>query len=136
MSALPVGKGQCLRDGDDAAVLALGPMANRAVEAAEAIKSKTGAAVAVYDIRFLKPFDEDILARAIACGRILTVEDGTVKGGLYSEVAERLAGSGIPVRGLGIPDSFIHQDRQSAQRHACGLDTEGITKALEELLKA
>lgn len=136
MSALPVGKGQCLREGADAAVLALGPMANRAVEAAEAIKSKTGAEVAVYDIRFLKPFDEDILVRAKACGRILTVEDGTVKGGLYSEVAERLAGSGIPVRGLGIPDSFIHQDRQSAQRHACGLDTEGITKALEELLKA
>ena len=131
METLPAGKAECLLQGDQAAVFALGPMANRALEAAGRFDA---ARVAVWDVRFLKPFDEELLREAVRCGRVLTVEDGALKGGLYAEVCERLAGSGVRIRGLGIPDRFISQDSQAAQRHACGLDADGIAAALSELL--
>ena len=125
------GQGECLREGADIAVLGLGPVTNRALEAARQLSLRQ---VAVYDMRFLKPLDERILERAASCGRILTVEDGTIKGGLYSAVCEWLAAHGltsVEVHALAIPDAFIHHARQGQQRAACGLDTAGIIRALE-----
>ena len=130
---LPVGCGECLLEGEGLAILALGPVANRAVEAALQYEAKGGKRPAVYDVRFLKPFDEALFAKVLArFRRILTLEDGCLKGGLYSEVCERVAGSGIEVTGHGIPDRFIAQDTQAAQRAACGLDTAGILAFLEK----
>ena len=138
LEALPVGKGERLLEGKGVAVLAIGPCANRALEAAKRHKADYWKAPAVYDMRFLKPLDTDILEE-VATGfhTILTVEDGCLKGGLYSAVCEYFAGrSNRPViKGLGIPDRFVEQDRQDAQRQDCGLDSESILDLLPEMMK-
>jgi len=132
---LAPGKGEKLRDGKDIAVLTLGPVASDALAAAEAFEKESGMSVAVYDVRYLKPFDTDILKAAAATGRIITVEDGSVKGGLYSEVCEQLAGEApeVRIKGIGIPDRFILQGRQVEERAECGLDMDGILEMMRIL---
>ena len=91
----------------------------------------------VYDMRFLKPIDTDILEEVAAtCHSILTVEDGCIKGGLYGAVSEYFAGrSKRPIiKGLGIPDRFVEQDSQDSQRRDCGLDSESILDLLREMM--
>ncbi len=126
------GKGSKVCDGERVAVIALGPEVNRAMEAARRIKEETGRGPAIFNARFLKPFDADILAQVSEYEAALTVEEGCLKGGLFSEVAEglALAGSGTKVRGLGVPDIFIKQDSQATQRKDCRLDAEGIYSEL------
>ena len=107
----------------------------RAVERASAEK---GLEILHYDLRFLKPVDTAALEDACRrCRHIVTLEDGAVEGGLYSVVAEYIAanGCGCTLSGLGIPDRFVEQDRQSAQRQDCGLDTESILDLLTEMMK-
>ena len=134
---LPVGKGEKLLDGKEVAILALGPVANRALEAALRYKAGHPAAPAVYDMRFLKPLDTDILEEVSRFRVILTMEDGAVKGGLYGAVCEFFAAreDAPVVKGLGIPDHFMPQDTQASQRAGCCLDTEGIYDLLGELMK-
>ena len=98
------------------------------MEAAALVAERTGVTPAVYNIRYIKPLDEELVREAASKGMILTVEEGCIKGGLFGAVAEYLASEGIaiPVQGLGIPDEFIVQDKQASQRAACGLDAEGI----------
>lgn len=135
---LPTGRGRLLREGCRIAVLAAGHVANRAVEAAEEFAETHGWSPAVYDMIFIKPIDTDILSEAASRFEdIITVEDGSLKGGLYGEVCESLSplGKDIGIHGIGIPDRFIIQDRQSAQRHECGLDKEGILKKMNEIAK-
>ena len=134
---LPIGKGERLLEGKSVAVLALGPVANRALEAAQRHKADYWVAPSVYDMRFLKPLDASIMEEVSRCRVILTLEDGALKGGLYGAVCEYFAGrSDAPIiKGLGIPDRFIPQDRQAAQWVDCCLDTESIYDVLVELLK-
>ena len=135
---LPLGKGSLLREGTDIAILALGTTVNRAIEAAGSLSLKGIANPAVYDLRYLKPIDENILEEAFTKYRtILTVEDGCLKGGLFSAVCEYAAEHGYKpaISGLGIPDVFITQDSQNAQRNFCGIDTQGIEKRLLELIE-
>ena len=134
---LPVGKGEKLLDGKDVAVLALGPVANRALAAALRHKTDYWVAPSVYDMRWLKPLDTEILEAVSRCRVILTLEDGALKGGLYSAVCEYFAGhTDAPiVKGLGIPDKFIAQDTQAAQWAECCLDAESIYGILVDLLK-
>ena len=122
------GKGSKVCDGERVAVIALGPEVNRAMEAARRIKEETGRGPAIFNARFLKPFDADILAQVSEYEAALTVEEGCLKGGLFSEVVEglALAGAGTKVRGLGVPDIFIKQDSQADQRKDCRRDAEGI----------
>ena len=88
-------------------------------------------------VGYLKPLDADILEEVSGCRVILTLEDGTLKGGLYSAVCEYFAGfSEAPiVKGLGIPDKFIAQDTQAAQWVECCLDTESIYGILVDVMK-
>ena len=129
------GKGERLRDGKDLAILTLGPAATAALAAAEQFAQESGMEAAVYDMRYLKPIDTEILEEAAACGRTLTVEDGAIKGGLFSEVCEYMADKGhqARIKGIGIPDRFIAQGRQSEERAECGLDKEGILKMMRIL---
>lgn len=129
-----VGRAVELRKGGSVAVVATGPVVNRAVEAAEEIG---GDVVGVYDFRFLKPLDAEMLNLILSSYKaVLTVEDGSLAGGLYGAVCEFAAAADCRVRihGLGIPDRFIPQGRQSDQRAECGLDKEGIIKGIKELL--
>ncbi len=133
----PAGKGERLIEGNSRlAVLALGPFAYRAMEAARKLEAEGGPLPSVYDVRFLKPMDLALLEEVAAgADAVLTVEDGTLKGGLLGEVAEYMASRhpGIRVKGLGIPDSFVSQASQQEQRAACGLTADGILESLREL---
>lgn len=130
-----IGKGEKLADGENVAVLALGPVANRAVEAAERLRKETGTGPAIFNAIFLKPFDTGILEEASGFGQIVTLEEGSLKGGLFSEVSEYVASKGldITVTGIGLPDRFIHQATVRQQRKDCGLDTDRIYSELKRL---
>lgn len=131
---IPVGSAEEIQAGTDVAVLTIGPFAGKAVEASKAWPGKVG----VYNFRFLKPIDEKMLEKiASAYKHIITVEDGTVKGGLYGAVTEYMASKGHKpdIEGIGIPDEFIHQARQSEEREYCGLNVEGIAKRLKKYLE-
>ena len=135
---LPPGKASKLLDGERIAILALGPFAHRAVEAAEDFRRLYGFSPAVYDVRYLKPIDEDMLSEVAAGFKaVLTLEDGSLKGGLFGAVSEYLSakGSGIPVRAAGIPDRFIVQDTQAAERKECGLDRDSILAILRDIFE-
>jgi 1-deoxy-D-xylulose-5-phosphate synthase len=122
----------------DVALLAIGPVANRALEAALRHKTDYWTAPSVYDMRFLKPLDAAILEEVSGCRVILTLEDGALKGGLYGAVCEYFAGrENAPIiKGLGIPDHFIPQDTQKAQWAECCLDTDSIFALLVEVMKS
>ena len=131
---LPVGKAEMLLEGDEVVILGLGPVVNRALEAAEAWPGRVG----VCDVRYLKPLDQDLLrelAGRYAC--MVTVEDGTLAGGLFGAVSEFLAKEGLqmPLKGIGIPDHFIGQAKQSEQYASCGLDVAGIQKSLQKVFE-
>ena len=132
-----IGKGEKVLDGEKVAVIALGPLVDRALEAAAKLKEETGMCPAIFNMRFLKPADPAILAEASQFKHILTLEEGALKGGLFSEVSEYVAhlGSGISVRGIGVPDKFITQESQDQQRKDCGLDAAGIYSELSGLFK-
>lgn len=132
---MEIGKGARLMDGEKVAVLALGPVANRAVEAAERLRKETGTGPAIFNVIFLKPFDTSILEEAVRFKRILTLEDGCLKGGLFSEVSEYVASRGLDVEVAcaGIPDKFITQAPVALQKEACGLSTERIYSEIERL---
>ena len=94
-------------------------------------------APAVYDMRYLKPLDPAILEEAGKFSAILTLEDGSLKGGLYSAVCEYFSLRSNPprIKGLGIPDKFIQQDTQRAQLADCSLDEDSIYALLVEMMK-
>jgi len=133
--ALTPGKGRLIREGKDAVILTLGPVGNYAMEACLEL-SKEGFSVAHYDMRFLKPIDEELLHQVFkqfTC--VVTVEDGTVLGGLGSAVLEFMADHGYSanIRRLGVPDRFIEQGTVDELHHECGYDTEGIILTLKKM---
>ena len=136
-SKITIGKSEKLMDGSGVAVLALGPVVRRAMEAASRIKEETGQSPAVYNVRFLKPLDPVMMEEVSAFGTIITLEDGTLKGGLYGEVCEYASGHGLKatVKGFGVPDRFIAQAPVAEQRESCGLDTGSIYSELSRLFK-
>ena len=134
---LPVGKGEKLLDGKQVAILGIGPVVNRALAAAQRHQADYWVAPAVYDMRYVKPLDVEILEEAAKFKVILTVEDGTLKGGLFGAVSEYFAGrpDAPIIKGVGIPDRFIQQDSQKNQLAACSLDQDGIYDLLLGIMK-
>ncbi len=129
---LEIGRGEIKRDGSDTAVLAIGSTVGDALIAAGRA-SEEGISVAVADLRFAKPLDTALVDTiASRHSRIITVEDGTVEGGVGAAVTEYIAAAGYKttVERLGIPDEFIHHGSM-AQLHAlCGYDADGILAAI------
>ena len=132
---LEPGKGETLVEGSEIAVIAAGPFAYRAVEAAEKIRKETGWTPSIYNIRYIKPLDTDLVAK-IAAGhkRIITIEDGCIMGGLHSAVSEFITSAGLltPVKATGIPDRYISQGTQEELRKECGLTAEEIYRTIAE----
>ena len=123
------GKGELLMEGSDVAVIAAGPSANRAVEAALRIKEETGWNPAIYNIRYIKPLDGEVMQQVSSSFRkIITVEDGCIMGGLYGAVAEYISAgeNPIPVKAVGIPDRYISQGTPEELKEECGLTTDEI----------
>lgn len=129
------GKGELLLAGSDIAVIAAGPSANRAVEAALRMKEETGWNPSVYNIRYIKPLDKGIMQTvAESYAHVITIEDGCIMGGLYGAVTEDIAAREvpIPVRAIGIPDRYISQGTQEELKEECGLTCDEIYKAFAE----
>ncbi len=130
--AIEPGKGRLLSDGRDIAIISLGTVGNDAAEAIAEARLK-GYNPMHIDIRFLKPFDEELVLKAAEkCKRIISIEDGTVAGGLFSAISEFIASRSLDVKvdGLGIPDTFIEQGTVPELKAECGYDKEGILKAI------
>ena len=133
LEEVPVGKGRLMHEGSDAVVLSLGPIGNE-VERAIAELESQGRSIAHYDMRFLKPIDEEILnAVGQKFKRIVTIEDGALKGGLGSAVLEYMADHHLhpDVVRLGLPDHFVEHGSVEELHHLAGIDKEAIIKALK-----
>jgi 1-deoxy-D-xylulose-5-phosphate synthase len=135
--ALPVGKGRLVREGKDLAIISIGHIGNLAVEACSKLAVK-GIDSALYDIRFLKPIDENLLHEVFKrFKKVITLEDGSIIGGLGSAVAEFANDNGYhgtSIHRLGVPDRFIEHGTPEELLHECEIDVEGIIKAAEKLM--
>lgn len=131
---LPIGKGRVLRDGNDVAILALGKPCAFAIEAAVAAEQE-GVSVAVYDLRYAKPLDSELIIEVgKQFDRIITVEDGVLRGGVGEAIIKLLSDNNIhkSIKNLGIADTFIEQGTPAELYSLCGYDTEGILRAIIE----
>lgn len=132
LEEIAVGTGRKLRDGNDVAVLSIGPIGN---DVAKVIDSITTKSVAHYDIRFLKPLDENLLHEVgQKFKRIITIEDGVRNGGLGSAVLEWMSDHGYApqITRMGLPDAFVEHGTIQQLREIVGIDNESIKK---EILK-
>ena len=130
--SMETGRGELVLEGTRVAVLAAGPFVYRAVEAAEKMKAEQGWNPTIYNIRYIKPLDTQLVADACSTHeRLVTIEDGTLVGGLYGAVSEFVAAMEhpLPVRGIGIPDRYISQGTQTELRAECGLTADEIFRA-------
>jgi 1-deoxy-D-xylulose-5-phosphate synthase len=138
MKRLEPGKGRQLREGKDLAIITIGHTGNHASLACDELE-KQGISAAHYDMRFLKPLDEQLLHEALKThSHIITVEDGTVNGGLGSAILEFQSAGGYrnTIRRLGIPDRFIGHGTQEELYRECGYDAGGIIASAKEILQA
>ena len=132
-----VGRGVCVLEGKDVAVVAAGPVLYEARKAVRSVEAGTGKKVSLYNIRYVKPVDTALLDRICKDHKtIITVEDGCVEGGLHGAVAEYVAevAPGVRVIPIGVPDRFIAQDTQKNQRAECGLTADAIEDRIRRLL--
>ena len=139
LEEIPVGKGRCIREGDDVAVLSYGPIGNDVEKAIEQLKAEgCTTSVAHYDMRFCKPLDEELLQNIAAkFKRIITIEDAQRTGGFGSAVLEWMSDNDkqVKVVRMGIPDRFIGQGPVSQLFADLGLNAEGIAATVREALR-
>jgi 1-deoxy-D-xylulose-5-phosphate synthase len=130
--ALPVGRAELVREGEDVAILSVGTMLGRALEAARLLEAR-GVSAAVVNARFVKPLDEALItALAARTGRVITLEEHAAAGGFGSAVLECLAAhglSGVACKILGIPDQFVDHGSPAQQLDAFGLSPEAVADA-------
>ena len=136
-AALPIGKGEVLKDGTDVAIVAVGVTVWEAFKAAERLDSE-GISTAVVNARFVKPLDTELVASVARKVRYLvTVEEGCRIGGFGSGVLEALSDHGIThlrTKTIGLPDWYIEQGPQDLLRERYGLTAEGIYETVRNLL--
>ena len=135
LEEIPVGRGRKLKEGRDLAVITIGPIGNTAAHAiAQVEKENPKQSIAHYDLRFLKPLDEELLHEiGTRFNHIITIEDGIKAGGMGSAVLEFMADHGYSpkLQRIGIPDHFIEHGTAAQLYALCGLDEEGIKKVLK-----
>lgn len=133
---IETGKGRKIKDGENIAVISIGHPGNFVTEALKMLE-KENIHPAHYDIRFLKPIDEELLHEVFQkYDKVITVEDGALTGGLGSAVMEFVAEHNYiaHIYRLGIPDRFIEQGKPEELYHECGYDAEGIATAVRKYL--
>lgn len=136
LEVLPIGKGQKLKDGEDVAVLSLGPIGNEVTKAISLLDAEN-ISVAHYDMIYLKPLDEALLLEVGKKFRkVITVENGVINGGFGSAVLEFMADNGYTpqIRRIGIPDRFIEHGTIPELYRLCGMDAEGISAQIKDIL--
>ena len=133
LTEIEVGKGRKIKEGTDLAVVTIGPIGKVAAQAIARAGKDKEISIAHYDLRFLKPLDEDLLHEI---GRtftnIITIEDGVIKGGMGSAVLEFMSDHEYHphIRRIGIPDQFIEHGTVAQLFELCGMDEEGIYKEI------
>lgn len=145
LEEVKVGTGRKLRDGDDIAVLSVGPVGNNVVKAVEMIENDaksasggSGISVAHYDMRFVKPLDENLLKEVAAKFKhVITVEDGVREGGFGSAVIEWMEDNGqhLDIVRLGLPDHFVEHGTVAQLQSIVGIDAEGIRRTIKGTLR-
>lgn len=136
LEEVPVGKGRKLKEGDYAAVLTLGPIGNAAAKAIAEAERASGRTFAHYDLRFLKPLDEEMLDEVgRKYGRVVTIEDGVRTGGMGSAVLEWMNDHGYrpQMTRMGLPDSFVEHGRVEELHAIVGIDCTSIVQTLQKL---
>ena len=135
--ALPIGKGELLRDGTEVAIMSIGVPVWHAVTAAKRL-GEEGISTAVVNARFVKPLDHDLIVEVAKRVRyVVTVEEGSKMGGFGSAVLETLSDAGVTdvkTKVLGMPDWYIEQGPQDLPRERYGLTAEGIYQSVKELI--
>nr|WP_319399963.1 1-deoxy-D-xylulose-5-phosphate synthase [uncultured Carboxylicivirga sp.] len=136
MKEIKIGTGRKLKDGSSLAVITIGPVGVKASQVISKIENDN-ISIAHYDIRFVKPIDEVLLHEVFQKhSKVVTIEDGTIVGGMGSAVIEFMVDNGYQakVKRLGVPDEFIEHGTQTELYGLCGFDKEGIEKAILEIL--
>ncbi len=129
MQPIEIGTGRRLKEGRDLAILSFGPIGNTVQKAIEQYETSNNKSIAHYDMRFAKPLDEKLMHEiASLFKKIITIEDGVIKGGFGSAVLEFLADNNYncQIKRLGLPDRFVEHGSTQELYHETGLDLEGI----------
>jgi 1-deoxy-D-xylulose-5-phosphate synthase len=137
MKEVEIGKGRKLKDGEEIAVLSFGHPGNFAASAIREVK-QYGINAGHYDLRFVKPLDEELLHEVFQrYTKIITVEDGTIVGGVGSAVLEFMAAHNYQaeVRMLGIPDRIVEHGSLKELHRECGYDANAIAETLRDMMK-
>ena len=137
LEAIRTGTGRRLRDGSDVAVLSIGPIGKNVEKALNNLPERQ-VSIAHYDMRFLKPLDEQLLQEiGQRFRRIITVEDGVRNGGFGSAVLEWMSDHGYAphILRLGLPDEFVEHGTVAELQHIVGIDPEGIQQAIDTIVK-
>lgn len=135
---IPLGKGRKLRDGKDLAVISIGPLGNEAIKACEFIESDKNISAALYDLRFVKPIDEELLHEVFSSyKKIITLEDNAIAGGMGSAVIEFMADNNYQarVKRLGIPDYFVQHGTLEQLHKECGYDFKSLVEEIMNVCK-
>lgn len=130
MQEIKIGSGVCLKKGNDLAVLTIGPIGNTISKSIEKIEQEKQCSVAHYDMRFLKPLDENLLHEiASKFNKVITVEDATIQGGFGSAVLEFFSehNYSMQLKRLGVPDVFVEHGTVEELHHSIGLDEDSLT---------
>lgn len=136
LKEVKVGTGRKVKSGTDMAFLTIGPIGNYTVKACKELEQQ-GINAAHYDMRFVKPLDENILHEVFSkFDKIITVEDGAIMGGMGSAILEFMADNNYKARvvRLGIPDKFIQHGTQDQLYAECGFDQSGMVKTAIKLV--
>jgi 1-deoxy-D-xylulose-5-phosphate synthase len=135
--ALPIGKGRKLMDGEEVAIITLGHIGNEAAKAIIELNTE-GIYPAHYDIRFVKPIDEDLLHEVFQkFNKVITVEDGVLPGGFGSAVLEFMSNNNYSAQviRLGIPDEIVEHGEQTELWNICKYDAKSISETCKKLVK-
>ncbi|HBB57360.1 MAG TPA: 1-deoxy-D-xylulose-5-phosphate synthase [Chitinophagaceae bacterium] len=136
MESIAIGKGRTIKEGEEIAILTYGHPGNFATAAIRELRTD-GLTPGHYDMRFVKPLDEELLHHICArYQKILTVEDGTIKGGFGSAILEFMAQHGYKqdLRMLGIPDALVEHGTPAELHRECGYDTSAIVQAVRSMM--
>lgn len=137
MELLPVGSWETCKQGQDIAILAVGPMVYTALSAADKLNDQN-LKVEVINCRFIKPMDTACLENIKnKFKNIITIEEGTINGGFGDGVASWLLENGYlgSLKRLGLPDSFVEHGTRDQILHRLGLDVEGLVLSIKEMIK-
>ncbi|MGD1703753.1 1-deoxy-D-xylulose-5-phosphate synthase [Dapis sp. BLCC M229] len=135
--AIPIGKGEILRNGDDVLILGYGSMVHPAMQTAE-ILSEHGVSATVVNARFVKPLDTElILPLAQRIGQVVTMEEGCLMGGFGSAVTEALMDNNVlvPVLRLGVPDKLVDHAKPDESKADLGLTPSQMAERILQSLK-